>query len=106
MSLFEEVKTFTNKIQGDVKIEIQECAWYINEDEEDVVYYNLDSNLEELYKGDGSSYSNDIQSMWSQEDCFFFNVYDGCGGTHTLVLPSKLEVDYEDLEEMFGGDGD
>lgn len=104
MSLFEEVKSLLDKLEGTPMIEYQECAYYLTEGE---LYYNKDSNLEELYEGNGSTYSLELKgSTFTQDGCLFANGDGGCGETYTIVFPDNLEVSYEDLEEMFGEQGE
>jgi hypothetical protein len=103
MSLFKEIKSLVDKIEGSLYIDVNECAWTMADDGE--LYFNTDSNLEELYCGNGDTYSGEvIGSSWGQDDCVFFNVDNGCGETITHVFLENLEVSWSDLEEMFDGE--
>lgn len=98
-NLFNKIKELTEEIQYAVSFEPYECAWYQTEDE---IYWNTDSNLEELYDGNGSTYSGElIEGTHIQDGCYFVNLDNGCGQTITRVFLENLEVDYGDLEEMF-----
>lgn len=104
--LFENIKSLIETLEGQPFIEVVECAWCYVEGSDDIVYYNLDSNLEELYEGNGSTYSCEIKNSWVQDGCVFVNGDIGCGETVTYVFKENLEVDWDDLEEMFNGEGD
>jgi hypothetical protein len=97
--LFNKIKELTEEIQYEVLFEPYECAWYQTEDE---IHWNTDSNLEELYDGNGSTYSAELtEGVHIQDGCYFVNLDNGCGQTITNVFLGSLEVDYGDLEEMF-----
>lgn len=97
--LFNKIKELTEEIQYSVLLETHECAWYQTQDE---IHWNTDSNLEELYEGNGSTYSEEFtEGAHIQDGCYFVNLDNGCGQTITSVFLESLEVDYGDLEEMF-----
>ena len=102
--LFEELKLVLSKIKGDPYISMEEGSFYVDVMNE-LVHWNSHKNLEDLYHGDGDSYSAEILGRcWEQDGCSFFNADNGCGETLTYVFLSKNEVEYEDLEQMFNPD--
>lgn len=103
MSLFKEISDIVIKLKRNAYIETHEATFYVDEDSEEV-RWNADGDLEELYDGNGSTYSAEISNSWEQDDCSFFNVDNGCGETITMVFLSNCEVDYDHLEEMFNGE--
>lgn len=105
MSLFDDIKTLLARIKRSTFLETNDSgAFYVDEDSEEL-HWNSDGNLEDLYEGNGSSYTVEINgACWEQDGCSFFNTDNGCGETITMVFDSRCEVDYDDLEEMFNGD--
>lgn len=95
----EAMRKFTDSGVDDMT----DCIWYTSYS---TVYWNTEENVNDLFLGDGDTYSVEIGYKRKETESYviYEQCYDLCGGRCTLVFSKSLEQNEEDWEEEYGGD--
>lgn len=99
MSDVEKLQELLDKIPYPVLFEIVDAVWY---KDGSVLYWNGQSNTQDLYYQEGDTYSGWMREGGVEWDGYFVTNLDTSTGTMvTYLFPLDKEVKLEDLEEMY-----
>lgn len=82
--------------------DMTDCIWSTDNAS---VRWNTEGNMNDLFLGDGDTYSVEIGYKRKETESFviYEQCYDLCGGRCTLVFSKSLEQNEEDWEEEYWG---
>lgn len=77
-------------------IEVPEIITRAWTDKYDVIYWNEEDNLLDLYERDGETFSVAVRNKVERDGYVFANVWDDCGGTQQIILQKDKRVEFTD----------
>lgn len=99
MSDIQKLQEILDKIPYAVLIEVQDCMWYRDGNE---IHWNGEFNSEDLYNGEGDTYSGWMREGSKEWDDYLVTNLDMSIGTMvTYLFPLGKEIKLEDLEEFY-----
>ena len=99
MSDVKKLQGLLDEIPYPVLFEIVDAAWY---KDGSVLYWNGESNSQDLYYQEGDTYSGWMREGSKEwEDYLVTNLDMSIGTMVTYLFPLDKEVKLEDLEEMY-----
>ena len=72
--------------------DLTDCIWHSNHGE---VVYNKEGNVDDLFSGDGDTYSGCDKWRVEKEGYIIFVLDDGCGGDYQAIFSLKNKQDEE-----------
>jgi hypothetical protein len=94
MSKVEQLRVLLSEMHYPSMMEVLNCAWYRNGEEE--IHWNTDDNLEDLENGDGDTYcGSQTESYTEWEGYLVVNLDTDMGYWMTYLFPLDKEVIFE-----------
>ncbi len=95
----EQLKNLLEDIDYPHLLDFIKGVWYMSEDE---VHWNSDYTCDDLYNGNGDTYSAEVTEGTGQWEGFTIINYDnGCGVTQTGLFDNQHKTTFEELEEHY-----
>jgi hypothetical protein len=90
-NLFNQVKELQTEVNMNI-VAYTDVAWYYQDDE---LRVNTQGQLDDLFNGEGCTYSYDVRGCVESEDDYvmFYDADNGCGTRDTIILKASGQVD-------------